>query len=1670
MKSQNNSYDSWNKKIMSRSLIDECKKENELKKYYKEIGKEINEQKKKCEKKYFTVLQKYFDSNNEGKNKINDLLKALFNFYIIRFIKNKDFTLSFREFINMFPRDTETNNLNRRQHIFEQMCRLLLAFNFEGNDKSFGGNKKILYDGLDSYKKGKKAISPNEILEKNINEGSSEGVIDIFIKITSKNISNMNEKEPSCMINYKKNKDENKDLFILIQNKYFDVEKSSADKYDVNKIAIRAQKMIEGIGNDANYEIVLMVNDKEKLSNKIKRAKHDDFSLVKIFGNEEIDIWFQHLLSTFRKFIYDNEFNVSNSDKLFIKYKKDILKIDENKIETRKQPIQLKFHQDLIVSLTEEFYNDKNIQQRDFIWGAVPRSGKTYMIGGLIDRRSSLENNILIVLGAKSETESQFKNMFEDYNFNDYQIVTQEQKNKIDPTRKSIIILSQEKIKINDFEKLKERFNPVFNEGSKLDLYFDEIHKGGSTEKAKNDIVNIFKVNNIDIQLFVMVTATYAKPNLAYSGKIGKNNMSQIFNWSYEHQQLMKEINKPEIEDEFRESINEGTDEQRKLKMKVLDNVFKKSELKLGPSYLNELENQYSIYPELVLIQPYIQTNKTLENIIGTKNEEKIENYNIYKELFMLKCTAVPETKDELENPDYIFQKKSGVEKLINFIGNIKTEEDKTLKVLDEESIYGIMKNRYKYDVTSTRHTELWFLPDKDLYLESERDKCRIRANKNIKTIKYDEQEVLQEETNIETNKKGLPNIEPLTRGLALLLSKNPFFKYNYNIAIVTKQSVDDYEITKKSYINKFYKEYSNISSFSGEKNLKEWIETQEREAFKYNKSLIILTGSMLRLGISIPCADIAFNMDSINSIDVNYQTMFRVLTERKGKKFGYYFDFYPDRAIKFLYNYSFVYGGGSRKKVGVELVQSLLPLFNYNGLGIIKGDSSEFMNNYKKLINGLKVNQEDYNKRVINSYLRDNVTTKLLSKLSENTLKDISKIFPFKNTGKEKPRKTDINIKPGKKKEEYDTYKKIEYAGDNKDENEEKTPVRIIAEYINDTTSLLAFFNKEYDNCDDLIKCLNKLLLSAKSKYELCNCQTINYDVLGCYIQKLEKLTKEQYILFLENLKKFYSNKNPEFNNIQNFQKEIFLNIKTKMTELDGGKKNGLIYTSTYENILDIITDYLPVKKTEKDKFGEVFTPPKLINEMFDQLPSSVWSNPNLKWLDPANGIGNFPMIAFSRLNEGLSKEIPDDKKRKEHIVKNMLYMVELNGKNVAVAKKVFGKDANIYCGSFLEDGWKKSFGIDAFDIIMGNPPFQKEQENTRKGGYGGRTIWNRFVDNSIDILAPKGLLCFINPSNWRGLGELHYLWDRLTSLQILYLHIYGKKAGQQMFNVGSRFDLYVIENTNNTKPTKVIEEMEKEHQIQMKDWPFLPNYDYTTFKKILTTEDKGIDVIYSRSLYGTDKDNMRDNNKSNFHHKVVHSIKQDGITYWYTNDKTKGHFGVPKVILNFNEQQYSHKEQNDYEGKYGMSQISFGLPIRSKKEGDEILKSIDTGVFKTMIAATKWGAFQTDYRMFRYFRPDWYNIVLDMEKKQPKKKRTLKVVDNIPSNKTRKRSSKTSSSRSSKFKSRSSKSRTKSSNMSKTKSSNRSKTNSKTRSKSKNTNKTGGKKRKITRRKYKK
>ena len=83
------------------------------------------------------------------------------------------------------------------------------------------------------------------------------------------------------------------------------------------------------------------------------------------------------------------------------------------------------------------------------------------------------------------------------------------------------------------------------------------------------------------------------------------------------------------------------------------------------------------------------------------------------------------------------------------------------------------------------------------------------------------------------------------------------------------------------------------------------------------------------------------------------------------------------------------------------------------------------------------------------------------------------------------------------------------------------------------------------------------------------------------------------------------------------------------------------------------------------------------------------------------------------------------------------------------------------------------------------------------------------------------------------------------------------------------------------------------------------------------------------------------------------------------------KGHFGVKKVVLSFGEFQYPF---NDFEGKYGMSQICYGLEIDNKEEGDNICKAINSDKFKEILKYTKWSTFQTDWRMFKYFKKDFW------------------------------------------------------------------------------------------------
>ena len=123
--------------------------------------------------------------------------------------------------------------------------------------------------------------------------------------------------------------------------------------------------------------------------------------------------------------------------------------------------------------------------------------------------------------------------------------------------------------------------------------------------------------------------------------------------------------------------------------------------------------------------------------------------------------------------------------------------------------------------------------------------------------------------------------------------------------------------------------------------------------------------------------------------------------------------------------------------------------------------------------------------------------------------------------------------------------------------------------------------------------------------------------------------------------------------------------------------------------------------KRKEND---EVFTPNFLINEMLDQLPEEVWSNPDKTWLDPCAGLGNFSVQVLKRLMEGLKDWEPNEEARKKHILEKMLFHVEMNPESVAKLQKVLNPEGkytlNVHCGDFL------AFA-DAMDSKKGKPLF---------------------------------------------------------------------------------------------------------------------------------------------------------------------------------------------------------------------------------------------------------------------------------------------------------------------------------------------------------------------------
>jgi len=437
--------------------------------------------------------------------------------------------------------------------------------------------------------------------------------------------------------------------------------------------------------------------------------------------------------------------------------------------------------------------------------------------------------------------------------------------------------------------------------------------------------------------------------------------------------------------------------------------------------------------------------------------------------------------------------------------------------------------------------------------------------------------------------------------------------------------------------------------------------------------------------------------------------------------------------------------------------------------------------------------------------------------------------------------------------------------------------------------------------------------------------------------------------------------------------------------------------------------------RQYEKERFGEVFTPPTIINAMLDQLPPEVWLDPAKKWLDPAAGFGNFFIEVYTRLVKSLECVIPDTSTRHRHIIREMLYMVEYNPESCVRIREnsFFANGVNLFCGSFLDlavsttvpASFAEGVVSFEFDIIVGNPPFNADQSHEGKKG-GGSNLWPKFVEKAlqaapVSLLKHNGFLVFIHPALWRKPPSTKPTVKTLFNLMVhenhmKYLEIHSKLDGLRDFGVQTRYDFYVIQKrvpNTTTRPaidTTILKDQTGviDSSFDLSRWRFfLPNHGYERIEQLLLIPDHDAAataprVIFSRCQYGSDQSWVSPTPNEIYRFPVIHSTPKKGVRILWssrchiataTDDGYIPMFGVPKVI--FGESGINNVIL-DIDGKYGMTQGAIGLKIPDPidREGPAMKKALESEKFHQILDAMSFSNFRIDWRMFLHFRPDFY------------------------------------------------------------------------------------------------
>jgi hypothetical protein len=535
-----------------------------------------------------------------------------------------------------------------------------------------------------------------------------------------------------------------------------------------------------------------------------------------------------------------------------------------------------------------------------FLVGVLPRGGKTYIAGGIIReymKRALTTNpekslNIIWITATPNETKSQVgKDLIEKFqDLNDFVFIgypfmpsaacgTEE---VCRSTKKHSVIFCSTQFLINPSSTGKAFLQGMITNADMF--FFDEAHKTGSGKQTKAKIESI-----IGIKPTVFLTATYYSTIEDYG--ISRNN---TFIWDYVDVKQTRKLDKlPENLTQISENyaIEQTISDSSGIKHQELANAT--AEWQAAKQIINENPAVVNLKRRFgaELVEPIV-----LKRIANGETPRAIaRDYNNFPNLNFIShdmpADMIP-IKDMFEKAD-----KVRLESLVSIVG--QTLEYITLYCKQEAT-----KSRFSFE---NHDTILMFVPTcTKMGIEKVMKTWATTLLENRKFKLYEVACILDEGGEDEVCEVGpAAAVAPVNTRAMNLFGNQPA------LASRAEQSImKNYRYGEQPDVSLRIRFLQNTK----EKDIKQQIQDIENDVQFHNAGLIVLAGSKLSTGVSLPCTDVVFLLNDDKSEDTVIQKMYRALTPSRGKNQTFVVDYNPVRSFASIYGYTLLASGEEQK------------------------------------------------------------------------------------------------------------------------------------------------------------------------------------------------------------------------------------------------------------------------------------------------------------------------------------------------------------------------------------------------------------------------------------------------------------------------------------------------------------------------------------------------------------------------------------------------------------------------------------------------------------------------------------------------------------------------------------------------------------------------------------